>query len=292
MMDYLDKVAAGRSGVSPDGAVTDNMIGDRVGSEGIERMLSQKEELVGLMVRVIAETGIKPLCYMIRNQVMRHQDIVKDYKFKGKWIQVDPRKWSERSTTTVRVGTGSGNRKQQLAVLTQLSMAQTAIKQVPGQTLVTPVEEFNLLNDMAKAGGLTGAGPYFLDPATPKGQQNAQTISQNAQQAQQKQDAKDTSNLQAEIKFLNAQADAAMLKTQLENTKNQLKQQEQQATAQIAFLKQKLDEMKAVAEHKTKQDDLDFKYWDRKQYYTIEDKKLVTQKQIAEDANEATANAE
>ena len=78
MVDYLDQVRAGRVGVSPEGSIADQSIGDAVGSEGVERLLNQKEELVGLMVRVYAETGIKPRMQMIRRLLMKHIDATVD----------------------------------------------------------------------------------------------------------------------------------------------------------------------------------------------------------------------
>lgn len=294
MMDYLDQTRAGRSGVSPDGSVTDSMIGDRVGSQGIEKMMTAKEELVGLMIRVIAETGIKPICYKIRDEVRRHQDVVRDYMFRGKWVQVDPTKWSMRSNTTVRVGTGSGNRQQQTQTLLALGQQQALIKAVPGQTLVTPAHEYNLLNDIAKLGGFPGAGPYFLDPQSPEGQQASQASGQAMQQEKQKQEEKDMALVKAQVDLANAEMGKAQVSAQLatqkqmtESQKLMLQEQKQMYDAQIADLKQQLDEAKSLVDAVDQDDEMRFKYWDRTKYYKTEEMRIAAQAKAAADNNES-----
>ena len=293
MMDYLDQVRAGRAGVSPDGAIQESNIGDRVGSQGVDRMMNAKEELVGLMVRVIAETGIKPLCYMIRRLVMKHQDVVKEYKFRGKWVPVDPSKWSERSTSTVRVGTGSGNRKEQAMTLQGLAVQQQAIKAMPGQVLVTPSHEFALLNDIAKLGGFPSASPYFLDPISPEGQQHAKQVSEQMAQQQQKVDANEAASAQAELKYVQVEQQKVQLQGELGQAKHALEEQKalmelqkQTAAAQMAELEAELKAAQSLIDDKNQSDELTFKYWDRTKFYETEQEKI----DVAEDQVEATSD--
>jgi len=49
MLDYLDQVRTGRVGVSPETAGQVDALGTAVGSEGVAKLLTAKEELVGLM---------------------------------------------------------------------------------------------------------------------------------------------------------------------------------------------------------------------------------------------------
>ena len=294
MMDYLDQVRTSRSGVSPEGPVTDSMIGDRVGSEGVDRMMSQKEELVGLMIRVIAETGIKPLCYMIREQVIKHQDSASDYKFRGKWVKVLPSNWRNRKHTTVRVGTGSGNRKEQMAALGQVMAIQEKILANPSQALVKEEQVYNAANDFAKFSGLTGVGRYLLDPASPEGQQNKQQVSQQNEQMQKIEQEKEQALAQAQIKIANAEeqkARAAManvqLKNEVETAKNQIVLLQAEADAQIAMLKQQLDEAKAMSDEAIDGADLKFKYWDANEKHNIERERIAaTERQASANNND------
>lgn len=288
MMDYLDQVRAGRAGVSPEGSVTDNMIGDRVGSEGIDRMMNQKEELVGLMIRVIAETGIKPLCIKIRNLLMKHQNAVVDYKFRGEWVQVNPANWKERKHTSVRVGTGTGNKQQQQSALTMLSQMQEKILQQPGQAMVKPEGVFKLLNDFSKVSGLAGAGSYFVDPRSQEGQQFQQEVAQQQQQQQQMEIQKEVETLKiqqqiagAEVAKAEAQMANVNLKGEVEFTKNQLAMQKQEADFRLQVVEQQLKEAEAMIKSIDKDNELEYKYYDSDQRADVELERIDSQEKIA-----------
>jgi hypothetical protein len=292
MMDYLDQVRAGRSGVSPEGPVTDNMIGDRVGSQGVAQMLSQKEELVGLMIRVFAETGLKPLCYKIRETVIKHQDTVKEYKFKGRWVQINPTKWRNRKTSTVRVGTGSGNRQQQLSAITQIMLIQEKMLSNPGQALVVEDKVYKAVDDFAKFSGMPGASPYFLDPASPEGQQNKQRVQQAQQAAQQQAQQAQQAEIEfqkkiadAETQKANAQAQNVQLKGQVDTQKNLLLLQKQEQEANESMLKQQLAEAEAIINSSETDEELTFKYWHAREQFEIQRDQIA-----AKTANKANDN--
>lgn len=268
MMDYLDQVRAGRSGVSPEGSIHDTAMGDSVGSQGLDRLLTQKEELVGLMIRVFAETGIKPLCNKIRDLLVKHVDVVKNYEFRGEWVEVNPSTWISRTKSTVRVGTGSGNRKEQAAAIMQVLNFQEKVLQNPGQALVTEQQVFAALNDFAKASGMPGVGAYFLDPTSPEGQQNKQQVQESQQQAQEaelkeKQLLAQTQEALAKAETVKAQAaqESVQLKGQLENQKQTHELYKAQAETQIKALKQQLDEAKVLGDQDIKREEIAHRYY-------------------------------
>ncbi len=292
MVDYLDQVRAGRVGVSPEGTITDTAVGDAVGSEGVQAMLSQKEELVGLMVRVFAETGIKPLCEMIRSLLINHIDTTTQYEFHGEWVQIAPTNWITRKHTTVRVGTGSGNRKEQAAALNQIFAAQQTIYQIPGQSLVTEKQVFAALNDLTKFAGMPGAGAYFLDPDSPAGKQNKQTVQQNQQAAQKKEDDEKQLLAQTNSKIADAEtgkAQAAMQNVQLQHQvsllKNQLDSAKAGAEHQISVLQQQLAEAKELAVSNYKDGELQFRYYDSDQRAQIERERIMASKATSGENN-------
>jgi len=248
MMTYLDGIRAGRTGVSSDGNASPQDIGgSSIGSEGVDRLMTAKEELVGLIIRVIAETGIKPLCIKIRDLAVQHLDTVQDFKFKGEWVKVNPSTWKPRQKSTVRVGTGSGDHRQQLAAITQVAMMQKEIMQVPGQALCSPIKIYSALDDLCKFSGLHGATRYFIDPNSPEGQQMTQQAQQSSQQASQKQDmmTQEQMRQQAELaKSATITAEAQManvqLKGQVELGKHQREMDKATSEAQIAALEMQI----------------------------------------------------
>ena len=286
MVDYLDQVRAGRVGVSPEGSIADQSIGDAVGSEGIERLLTQKEELVGLMVRVFAETGIKPLMQMIRRLLMKHIDATIDYEYHDEWVQVAPKNWLQRNRTTVRVGTGSGNRQQQASALTAVLGYQEKLLANPGQALVTEANVFTALDDLAKVSGMPGAGAYFLDPDSPAGKENKQRVDANMQQQQQKELQEAQMLAQTNAKIAEAEqgkAQAALANVKLTAENKQLQMQldaiKNSSENEIKQLQQQLAEAQALSNANHKDKELEFRYYDSDQRAAIERERIAMQSQ-------------
>lgn len=299
MMDYLDQVRAGRAGVSPEGSISDTAMGDSVGSQGLERLLSQKEELVGLMVRVFAETGIKPLCNRIRDLLIKHRDVIDNYEFRGEWVEVNPSTWKARTKSTVRVGTGSGNRKEQAAAIMQVLGFQEKVLQNPNQALVTEQQVFTALNDFAKFSGMPGAGAYFLDPASPEGQQNKQQVDQ-ASKAQQEAELKEKQLLaqvqekvaQAETVKATAAQQSVELKAQLEYQKQMHELEKSQMDAQLKALKQQLDEAKTLGDQEIKREQIAHSYYQTDMTAAVAYAQMDMQKQFTNSGEKANDRRE
>lgn len=263
MMQYLDSVRAGRVGVAPEGEAAPQNIGERIGSQGLERLMTAKEELVGLIVRVISETGIKPLCVKIRDLLVAHADAVTDFQFRGQWVKVKPSAWQQRFKSTVRVGTGTGNHERKIGAIREVLAVYEKLMADPSQALVTPLQIYTALDDLCKLSGLNGATRYFVDPRSQEGQQLAQQKQQAQQQNQQLQAvmAQAQADL-AKAEQIKAQAasQTAIAKTQAEAVKAQLGSQKQEYEASLAVLRQELEEAKAAAAAAKNAAELEFKY--------------------------------
>ena len=256
MMRYLDEVRAGRSGVQADGNASPQAIGDRVGSEGVDRLLNAKEALVGLIIRTIAETGIKPLMVKIRDLATKHFDTVQDYQYHDEWVKLAPQSWISKRNCTVRVGTGTGDTQQKLTVLQSILQYQVNAIQNPQQSLVDQGNIYSTLDDICKLGGLNGASKYFIDPNSPNGQQKQAQVGQQAAQQATEQKQAQVMQLQNEAKLAestiiaaNAQAKAAEYRGQAEQLKHQ-----------VAMLKEQLAQFQLGADSASKDDELQFKY--------------------------------
>lgn len=224
MLDYLDQVRTGRVGVSPDSAGQIDALGTAVGSEGVARLQTAKEELTGLMVRVIAETGLKAAYVKIRDLLVKYKNNQTDFKFKGEWAQVNPAQWGERSRTTVKVGTGTGDDERKVGAIQQAIAYQAQIKQEPGQTLVTDVEVYESLDEFCRVSGLTGANPYFLDPRSTEGQQRKQQMGQQQQAEQQKQEQLQQAMAKAQQDMANAEMMKGQASLQAQEAKVMIEQ--------------------------------------------------------------------
>lgn len=267
LIRYLDEVRAGRTGVQSDGNASPISIGDRVGSQGVDRLMNAKEALVGLIIRCIAETGIKPLMLKIRELACRHMDAVHDYEFRGEWMQIAPTTWTATRRCTVKVGTGTGETSQKLMLLKEVLAVQTQAIANPEQTLVEQSHIFNVLDDICKLGGLNGATRYFVDPGTEAGKQKALQVQQNSQAMQQKQDQIQQLQAQLEAKVAESAvmtADAAQKMAQYKAIADQAKHQLEMAKAtdkaRIEQLQAQLEQYQTGIEAANKDDELQYKY--------------------------------
>jgi hypothetical protein len=292
MMNYLDRVRAGRTGVDPDGSASPEKIGDRVGSQGVERMMNAKEELVGLIIRVVAETGIKPLCVKIRDLSIRHIDAVLDFRFRGQWQQINPAEWIDRSSCTVRVGTGTGDHMQQVQSLAQVITLQKEALAVPGQTLVNPATIFNALDDLCRFSGLNGANRYFLDPTSDEGKQAAEKAEQQSKEEKEKADLQNLELLHVQVKFANAEVSKAQtaqanveLKGMIEQQKAALAVQKQEADGVIASLKQQLEDAKLLISQQGKSAEIELRKYESDQRTAVELTRIETEAETQQDAN-------
>jgi hypothetical protein len=292
MMGYLDEVKAGRSGVSAEGGATPQNIGDRVGSQGVDRMMNAKEALVGLIIRVIAETGIKPLCIKIRNLSQRHIDSIEDFRFRGEWQKIQPSSWNDRTQCTVRVGTGSGDRSNQIGSMIQLMEAQARLQDLPGQVLAGQQQMYNLLDSYCKFSGLNGASNFFVDPSSQEGQQKTKQSEQEQQQEQMKQDQMNMEMVKSQTQLANAELQKAQaqqqnvqMKAQNDDMKNQLTFQDQSFKAQMDSMQAELDQAKLLVDTAGKTSEMAFKYDEMDIKYAIEMAKLEAQTKKEENEN-------
>ncbi|MHA1127818.1 MAG: portal protein, partial [Alphaproteobacteria bacterium] len=240
MMEYLDKVRTGRVGVSPDTMGSSLPVGGDT-AHGVERMMSAKEELTALMIRTVAETGVKAAYILIRDLLIRHQDSQQQFKFRGTWAQVDPSSWGPRSRMTANVGTGTGDDMRKQGAIQQVIgyQAQLAEMQSP---LVDHMQGFNALDTFCETAGLQGAEDYFLDPRSDSGKQAIQEQEQSQQKMQQQQE-------ELQQKMAEAQQQIA----QGELMKGQAAMQAQQVKAQSEQVKAQSEQVKLQAEHSLNQ---------------------------------------
>jgi hypothetical protein len=249
------------------------------------------------MIRVLAETGIKPICYKIRNSVIRHQDVAREYIFRGKWVKVNPKNWRNRSHTTVRVGTGSGNRREQLGALVQIMGIQEKILANPKQSLVKPAQIYAAANDFAKFSGLPGVGKYLIDPMSPDGQNFAKEIEASNKSMQDMAIREKQIMLDSQTKVANAQQQLVQvesmnvqLKNQNETIKSQLKAAEQSSKAELERVSQQLEQAKEVIRKISADKELAFKYYKADQDYDVALRTLGIESEDSETTEEISGD--
>ncbi len=194
MLEYLDRIRSSRAGVDPENMAQNQMVGNET-AHGIERMMSAKEKLVGLIIRTFAETGVKRLVTLIRRIESKYQDTTKVVKLRGGYVPVLPSEWEDRFNTTIKVGLGTGDKIKQQAALGRVQEIQQQLI-AGGYPFVTPKNLHSAVEDFGKAAGIATMGQYFTDPDSDEGQAIQQ---QQAQQSQQPDPNMELLQMQAEI---------------------------------------------------------------------------------------------
>jgi len=177
-IDYIDTVKDSRTGVNklttdvdPD-VLKDTTKGAFM--EGINRA-SQKVEM---LIRMMAETGVKELVLRVHELLLKHQDKSRIVKLRGKYVEINPTEWRERTDLTVKVGLGTGTEEERRQKLALVSSLQDKMIQAG---LVGPQQAYKLFNDMLETMGLEASDKYAIDPDSDEYKQMVQA-SQNQQQ--------------------------------------------------------------------------------------------------------------
>ena len=246
LLQYADTQKDSRVGVSPDMAGQSNLINNE-SAHGVERMMSAKEMLVGLMVRSIAETGIRPAYKMVRDLMVRYQNAVTPFKFRGVWQNVNPSTWGERSRMMVTVGTGASDDQQKMASLSQMLQVQQGMMQVdPMNPLVDYSKIYNTLDELSDLSGVGEAEKYFYNPMSPEGQQFGQQKAQQGQQQQQQMMQQEAQQLEFQKQALQAQQTVAQAEMQKAHATLQNGQLKEQINAMKAAHAQEIDQIKTA----------------------------------------------
>lgn len=170
MLEYIDRVLEGRSGVSKlsQGVDADVLKGGASAAQtatGIAALQSAAQQRVELVCRVFAETGIKRAFGLILQLVTRYQQSERVIRLRNQWVPMDPRSWNSDMDLTTEVGLGTGNKVEQLGYLTQVLQGQKELLTMGGLGLVSPKELYNTYAKLVQLSGLKSVDSYFMDPA-------------------------------------------------------------------------------------------------------------------------------
>jgi hypothetical protein len=200
---------------------------------GTALMQAQGQQMEEYIARNFAEALARLFAKKLRLMV----SVGKPFPIKvdGESKMVDPTKWPDGLSATVRVGLGSGRKDQRLQYRDMMLDAQKEALQIG---LSTPKMIFNNLADMVRDAGLGIPTTYFLDPDSDEAKQMA------AQRAQQP-PPQDPAVMKAQ-----AQIDQGHAKLEMQQrdsqTKAQLRMQEIQSNAQLTREQQATETQLAI----------------------------------------------
>ena len=242
LLDYLDGVQAKRTGISDLQQGLDPNVLQNATATAVATMQNASNGKIELIARIFAETGVKDLFSKVLQLLCKYQDKARIVRLRGKYVSIDPREWTNGFDMTINVGLGTGNKQEQMAMLSMVMAKQEEILKTAGiqNPLVSVTNYRQTLGRFIEAAGFKDSNEFFKE-ITPETEQ------QLAQQQQQPQ-----SNLQVEAYTAQVQAQIAadQAKTQSEiqiaeiKAQNQMKLKQQEFEFDMA-LKQKEFEFEA-----------------------------------------------
>jgi hypothetical protein len=169
LLEYMDQVQAKRTGVSDQQQGLDPDVLNNVSATAIAAMMKSNSGKLELIARIFAETGVKSLFKGILHLLGKYQDTAKIVRMRGKFVQFDPRTWTNQYDVAINVGLGSGDRDQKLAMLQMiLGKQEQALTQFgPSNPLVSVAQYRDTLARLIESAGFKDANA-FLNEITPE----------------------------------------------------------------------------------------------------------------------------
>jgi hypothetical protein len=171
VMDYLQKTKEVRTGIRPGSDMDPDVLRETTKGAFMEA-LNRASQKIEMITRMIAESGVKEAFLQCHSILIRHQDQPRMVQMRGKWVQVNPQEWKERTDLIPRVGLGTGNEEDKQKKLMMLSGLQDKLAAQFG--MVGPQQAYSLFEDFAKTLGFDIPDKFVMSPNSPEFQQAMQ----------------------------------------------------------------------------------------------------------------------
>jgi hypothetical protein len=237
VLDFFEKGKQSRSGISFMTDMDPDVLQNSTKGAVLESFNKASQKLE-MMARLLAE-GVKEAVLQVHAILLRNQDKARMVQLRGKWVEVNPQEWQERTDLTVKVGLGTGNEQEKQQKLQMLTGLQGQLLQaVVGAPPAVYQRMYAMFDDVANALGFESPEKYAIAP----GSQEHMQLLQEAKQAQQQQGAAGDLSKAAEIQ---ARADMQVQGAKL------------QARAQVDAAEQQFKRDKAMLESRMEAADRD-----------------------------------
>lgn len=204
-------------------------------ARGALALMSESQKRVRLIASILAHTGIKDIFLILHKLLRQNATQAATVRLRGKWVDVDPSSWGNRSDMVIEIGTGSaGKEAEQMRMQAGLATMQEIVAMQGGVSgpLVTLDNIHAYLKRYFEKGlDFKSADPFLTDPAE--------------QEGQPQEPKPDPAMLEAQAKLQMAQQEA--------QAKQELAQQQAMADVQLAQVRAQADieTARAIAQEKS-----------------------------------------
>lgn len=172
VLDMFEEMKASRSGVAKYNQGLDaNTLNPT--ATGIDKIMNAAMARIEMIARIFAETGVRDAFLKIHGLLRRYAEAGRaiPMKLSGKWTDVSPRSWAERSDMTAAVGLGTGDKTQLLTHLMTIAGFQKELIALQGGSLSGPfVKSQNVyatVSQIVENAGLRSPEKFFSNPIDP-----------------------------------------------------------------------------------------------------------------------------
>lgn len=165
LLEYLDSASQERSGITKysQGTDADFLNPTATAYKGITQRADLRTKLIA---RIFAETGVKELVRLIQKVLMKHQDQRMTFEVDGNWVNVDPRVWNTQFNMKVRVGLGTGEMGERVAMIQQFMQVMQLLMQ--GQLgIVTPQNIYYAAKELCESMQIGQTDQFLTMPPPP-----------------------------------------------------------------------------------------------------------------------------
>jgi len=165
MLEYFDQVQQKRTGVSDAQQGLDPNVLANVTAAAVAAVTSAQQGKMELIARIFAETGVKSLFKGILQLVCKYQDKPTIIRMRGKFVEMDPREWSNQYDVSISVGLGTGTKQEQMTMLQMVLAKQEQILQTlgPANPLVSLGQYRMTLGRFIEAAGFKDSTEFFKE---------------------------------------------------------------------------------------------------------------------------------
>jgi hypothetical protein len=162
MMEYMDKIAQKRTGVSDQTmGLNPNALNNQAGAAANMATITAAQQRIKFIARIFAETGMKALFQIVHATTLKNTRQAQMVEMRGNWVPINPAEWDNRTDMSVTVGTGLGDKPAQIMFLTELAKSQI---QLAGQRFASPGQIYNTLARISKLSGFKDPAEFWTNP--------------------------------------------------------------------------------------------------------------------------------
>ena len=165
LLEYEDMQREMRTGVTKQGQGLDANALQNQSATAVNQAFSMAQSRMRLIARVFAETGVKDLFLLLHGIIRKHGQQQQTVRLRNQWVNIDPRQWRKRDDMTVKVGLGTGDKAQQMAMMTVIMNMQKDAIAGGFTNLVNPQTLFNTAKRVTTITGEKDTESFFTDPS-------------------------------------------------------------------------------------------------------------------------------